>query len=212
MSHLYWKARTIVDNLRMYGFEFYNGVRVQMLLDRSNNNINKGSKRWVNKLISYNKDSMLENVEKLLLQQEAIGNPAVRLYSCVNARKMDHAIRMFQHKMIDLPWSDGIERQRFFRNLNSEFVSCLMKPENSLRAYYMLDLDCDKSVPAYVQALDHHCKIHNLPVLTKRETPNGFHYILAPFDVRIFENYNGVEVKQDGLVILNVLEQSSAPT
>src|SRR5690348_10102565 len=76
---------------------FLEGMRVQMLIDRSIGNTNKGSKRWVNKLISYDSTQFIENCRKLLEQMYYFGNPDIRLYSCVNNRYQTKAINRFQH-------------------------------------------------------------------------------------------------------------------
>lgn len=63
---------------------FKEGIHVQMLINRDIGNSNKGSRRWVNKLISTNKEEYDKNVEVLIKQQEyqsLVDNPMYPLRS-----------------------------------------------------------------------------------------------------------------------------------
>ena len=171
---------------------FTDGVRVLMLINRAIGNTNKGSYRWVNKLVSTCTEEFRENLERLAIQQDKLNNSDLRIYGAINARKTDAAVREFQIRQLKIQTDE--ERRFFYKDLNNQYVSCLMKPENRATRYYLVDID--KSDADAMQLADmapnrlHHYK-----------TPKGWHVICKPFDVRIYAGIPHVEVKKDGLMI-----------
>lgn len=195
------------------------GVRVQMLIDRGVASTNSGSKRWVKKLISTDEASFDSNVKELMEIQLAIGSKDVRLYGSVNPRKFDKAVKLFLHRQIDLDrYKRNDEYINFYSSINDKFVSCLMKPENSFRNYYLIDVDTKdedqlkeiddivrtklfeptESFGADWELVVNHAYTPDFVY----DTPNGKHYIVRPFDVRKLklEHLFYCEVKKDGLI------------
>lgn len=179
-------------------FEKYlHGVTVQMLIDRSHANTNKGSKRWVNKSISMSPEHAVENIENLLMQINSLKNTSIRLYSSLNPRKMHNAIKSFKHAQLDIGPSAESD---FYRNIQAKFVSKLMSPENKVSKYFLLDidtLDYDNIFPIDVAICE-----KNIIIRDKYRSPNGWHYIAEPFDVRFLEKHAYCDIKKDGLIIL----------
>lgn len=193
------KAKEIMEK-----FEgFTHGVRVQMLIDRSVGNTNKGSKRWINKLISTNSEEFNRNLIKILELQYYLANPDIRLYSCVNKRNLDKAIKYFNHKQLDIATEE--EKVNFYTRINERFCSCLMKPENRAESLFLIDIDCeDDSI--FQDALTFYLNSKSINAeIVKYKTPNGWHYITTPFDPRLLIIEDG-EIKKDALLLLNVLE------
>jgi len=177
------------------------GVRVVMLIDRGIMNSNKGSKRWINKIITSCKDEFIEATFSLMELQDHIGNPNIRLYSCLNDRKIDKAIALFKHKQIDL--QDDM-KLKFYCKINNSFASCLMQPENKSSKLFLLDADSkeDLEVERFIESYS---------IVTRKSYPtkNGWHYIVEPFNVKLAENCKTFEVKKDGLILLRYLEEKS---
>lgn len=189
---------------------FKEGVHVQLLIDRGVNNANRSSERWVNRLISTNPEEYDKNMEILVGQQKYIGNKDVRLYSTLNPRKMGKAVNILKHKLIDVT-----DEMDFYKRLNDRFVSCLMHKGCRDRKYYMVDID-SKDVDIF-QAVNNHIKELEAPSpIFSYPTPNGFHLIMAPFDVSIIAMINfhlfgvcllkTIEVKTDSLVLLHTID------
>lgn len=188
------------DRIQMAIDNFSDGVRVQMLIDRGVGNTNKGSKRWVNKLISHDSKSYADNVEKLLNQQKYLNNPDIRLYACVNNRKIKNAITHLRHVMIDLPESDC---EGFFCHIHDRFVSSLMQPSCKLSKNFLLDVDNPDFFPElFISSI---ALAHKIETIQYYKTPNGYHIITKPFDVRLIEDTPFVDIKRDGLMLLNTL-------
>lgn len=174
---------------------FTDGCRVMMLIDRSKQSTNKGSRRWINKLVSFDKNQFQKNLEKLLDLQLHLNNPSIRLYSCVNKRNIEKSIKYFQHKMIDL--STNEEKQRFFHQLNDNFCSALMQPENKAEKWFLIDLDTTEYDISFA--------CYGIKIVACYNTPNGSHHISEPFNPEILKHIENLEVKKDALILIHAL-------
>lgn len=183
--------------------QFTEGVRVLMLIDRAIGNTNKGSKRWLNKLVSTNSQEFYQNLEKLKNQLVYLNEPSVRIYSSINPRNLDKAIRTFQHRQLDLHTS--FEKNSFYHDIRASFVSCLMQPENREmldNKFYLVDIDSKEDSQKYLNEL----KEKDICIYDY-ETPNGWHILCKPFDVRLCKEWPNTEVKTDALMIWSVLPE-----
>jgi hypothetical protein len=181
---------------------FTDGVRVQMLIDRGIVNNNKGSRRWVNKLISYDQEGYYKNIVKLLEQQNYLADSNIRLYASVNSRKIESGIRVLHHAIIDLP-GDAIVP--YYCNIKDNFVSALMKPECRKSKYFLLDIDTQeeneiKFIDIYLS------EITEIKLIKKYKSVKGWHYVTEPFDIRFIEGLKEwVDLKNDALLLLNYI-------
>jgi len=192
-------AKDIMEKFK----DFTDGVRVMMLINRGIGNTNKGSKRWINKLISTNKDEFNENLTKLLNLQYYLNDSDIRLYTSVNPRKMYRAVKYFMHKQIDMNTDEEI--MSFYKNINNNFCSALMKPENRNDNLFLVDYDnnsYDQSLAMKTILKD--CGIN---LWHSYKTPNGYHFICDPFDPRLLSVIKDCEVKKDALILLHTLSK-----
>lgn len=171
-----------------------------MLIDRSNGNTNKGSKRWINKLISFDTEQFKKNLIKLLQLQYYLKNPDIRLYSCVNDRKLSKAINHFQHAQLDL--CDAQALMGFYSRINDKFCSSLMQPENKNSRYFLWDLDVNDPSEFFekVTLTDNRSNI-----IAMYQTVSGYHVVTKPFDPRPFGEIKNCDLKKDGLLLLHWL-------
>lgn len=177
---------------------FKQGINVLMLIDRGVQNSNKGSKRWINKIITEDCESWNNAAQKLIELQIHIGDPDVRLYSSINPRSMKKAIKTFQHKQLDL---NEDNEATFYRRINDSFCSCLMQPENRDRSLFLLDHDTKVATELNAfQVTNHDLKTHYL-----YPTPNGWHLILDPFNPELMQGMTQTELKKDALMLVNWL-------
>jgi len=188
------KAKEIVEKFEI----FSHGVRVCMLIDRGQMNSNKGSRRWVSKLISADKEQLEANIIKLLSQQEYLANPDIRLYMCVNARNMDKAIKHFQHAQLNL---DQEYKYKFYARIQDSFCSSLMKPENRAESLFLIDYDH----PEFTWKLSS----FGIKEVFRYKTPGGWHIITEPFNPKLF-GVDSDTVKKDALLLLNFSESTGA--
>lgn len=178
---------------------FRNGIRVLMLIDRGVMNANKGSRRWINKIITTDPKSWLNALERLIELQNNIGNPDVRLYGCMNDRKLDRSINMFRHRELDLQPDDKI---KFYSKINNTFCSCLMKPENKLSKYMLLDIDVNDT-----NEVDKFVSDNLIQIILTYPSKNGWHYIVNPFNIMLANGYKTFKVLKDGLLLLNWIDE-----
>ncbi len=184
----------IIEEIKLRFADYMDGVRVSMLIDRSVGNNNKGSKRWVNKIISTNQDEWISAVSKLLELQKHLNDPDIRLYACVNDRKMDRAINAFQHTLLDLQDSSKMD---FFRRINDRFCSSLMQPQCRNSKLFLIDYDFKE--PGRIDKF-----ISDNMIVVRKTYPSkrGWHYITDGFDVRLTRG-QGFDVQRDGLLLIN---------
>lgn len=182
--------------------DFTDGIRVIMLIDRGVMNANKGSKRWINKIITHDTETWLRAVNKLLELQYHLNDPDIRLYACVNDRKLDKAIQHFQHLQLDvLPE----QKLRFYTKINNTFCSALMKPEQKNSRYFLLDVDQDHKAVAPVEEITLFICKNGIKTIANYPTKNGHHFIVEPFDIRLSASLQYVTVQKDGLLLLHWL-------
>jgi len=179
---------------------FKQGINVLMLIDRGIQNSNKGSKRWINKIITDSEENWDKAVQKLIELQAHINEPAVRLYSSINPRSLKKGIKTFQHKQLDLTEDN---EATFYRRINDSFCSCLMKPENRDRSLFLLDVDSKDTseADAFLISNSGIMQYYSYP------TPNGWHYIVEPFDLRMCEDAETFEVKRDALMLISWVDK-----
>lgn len=180
---------------------FKEGIRVLMLIDRGVQNSNKGSKRWINKIITDNPHEYNIAYDKLSRLQNYLNNPSIRLYASINCRNLEKAINHFNHKQLDLI---GSEKSKFYTRINDSFCSCLMKPENRASNNFLLDIDTKdtKEVNSFLS--------NNRDIVMKYvyPTPQGWHYIVDPFNPRLCFDYSSFEVKKDALMLLRWIDDN----
>jgi hypothetical protein len=132
--------------------------------------------------------------------QYYLNEPDIRLYACLNDRKIDSAINLFKHKQIDL---NADMKERFYAKINDSFASCLMKPENRSSKYFMLDIDTKDNFE-----VDDFVAREKIQVLHTYPTKNGWHYIVSPFNVKLAEGYKTFTVNRDAMLLLHYMEIS----
>lgn len=181
---------------------FKEGVRVLMLINRGVQSSNKGSRRWVNKIITTNPYEFDLAAHSLLEMQYYLDNPDIRLYCSVNPRKMDGAINSFMHAQLDVCPDN---EYNFYRRINDSFCSCLMKPQNKAERNFLIDIDTKdiEQITAWT------IKNNHIPVLLYYPTPNGWHFITKPFDPALLIEVNNSEVKKDALMLLHWMRPDS---
>lgn len=180
--------------------EFKQGIHILLLINRGIHNSNKGSKRWVNKIIASNPDEWDNAADKLMELQNHINDPDIRLYSSINPRNMDKAIKAFQHKQLDL---NKDNENIFYRRINDSFCSCLMQPDNRTSSLFLLDCDAEEATELNSFTINNReIKMHYM-----YKTPNGWHAIIDPFNPGLLEGLSTIELKKDALMLINWIEK-----
>lgn len=94
-------------------------------------------------------------------------------------------------------------------NILGQLVSSCMRSPRKDKKRYMLDIDTKDldvlkeinfKLNKYWESLDKPWFCHKL------ETKNGWHYIVPPFDIRILQEFTDVEVKKNGMTVIEYME------
>lgn len=180
--------------------QFKEGINVLMLIDRGVANSNKGSKRWINKIIASNNEEWDRAAERLIELQIYLNNPDIRLYASINSRSMTKAIKTFQHKQLDLSSDNEIN---FYRRINDSFCSCLMQPDCRTSSLFLLDCDAKEATELNAFTITN----RDITMHCMYPTPNGWHAIMDPFNPILLEGYNTIELKKDALMLIDWIDQ-----
>ena len=174
------------------GFDITSGYRMLMLIDRSKNGKDRNPKKSVRK-ISKNRKEFVEILQEFL----DIKKEGERIYSCVNERDINKAIRIFKQNQLDADYYDEESRYSFYLDIKNRWISAIMRPQAKKESYFLLDIDTKdkKEVDEIKTRL---CKISSNFI--KYETKNGYHIICPPFNPELL---TGVEIKKDGMLLLD---------
>ncbi|MFC4405537.1 hypothetical protein [Haloarchaeobius iranensis] len=128
-----------------------------------------------------------------------------RLYLTANARDTQQALFALRRSMDDwlearLNGSEDVLRK--FGRVDSEFKSTLQSDGCRDETNFVFDLD--DATAADADALEADLR-ERTTVQLRRETPNGFHLVTAPFDYNALATDLEYELKTDGLVFVSYL-------
>lgn len=126
-----------------------------------------------------------------------------RLYLTVNARDALSAFFALRERMDEwirarLGGDEGVRDK--FKRVDREFHSVLQSDGSRADKRLLFDLDDVEPDEAVEFAED---LAAETSILLERETPNGFHYVVEPFDYTGFESDVPYELKTDGLVFVS---------
>ncbi len=172
------------------GFDVSTGYRMMMLIDRTKRGNEKN--RSIRK-VSKNKEEFIKNLEFFL----KLKKPHERIYSCVNERDVNKAIRIFKQNQLDADYQEEELRNNFYQDIKNRWISSLMQPQARKERWFLIDIDTKEK-----EEVDK--IVYDLGQITrnyvKYETENGWHIICSPFNPSLLPNE---DIKKDGLVLLD---------
>ena len=125
------------------------------------------------------------------------------MYVSVNARDTVSAYENFKKKLVEYE-NQAMHGKEDFRkplmNLDVTWYSACLKPNARGTKYFLLDID-NKTQELRDRLTDVVLPLSG-PILVEKETRNGYHWIVKPFDVRVLEGLEDVSVQKDGLLYL----------
>lgn len=117
-----------------------------------------------------------------------------RIHKTVNKRSVSKAWRQLQHKIIDDP--------EIPYKLESAWKTVLLQPASRGERKFMLDIDTLE--PDHLELLNSRLKDNNIQIIESFPSPNGYHFVTLPFDVRIVNDLHFVSIHRDGYVFLEL--------
>ena len=178
--------------------EYTEGVRVLFLLHRNKEGGGNNEHSKIRKIITTNTDEFLEALTEL----EDLKNESklpLRIYSTVNPRNMEKAIRKFKEMQLESDYQDEKSRYGFYFDVKNRLISALMRPSSKADSNFLIDLDncCERSLKTICKKLEKKTEI-----LMTYNTKSGYHVITKPFDYTKLDD-DRIQVNPDGLLLLD---------
>jgi hypothetical protein len=186
---------------------FDNSDMVYVILGVSRNKLNKETKKEKRITKVIRKESDIEKLYDSIVSQ-LIGT-SFYIYVSVNARDVKKAAINLNKKIIDVVAGDDMT---YLKSLDAKWISELMKESAKFnRGNYMIDLDKDESLSENESLyswdnpyeMDDNLFKIGIDVIKERKTPNGYHIVCKPFDVRLIEIYRDASIKKDEVIFVN---------
>jgi len=176
--------------------DFTDGYRViQLILRKSDGGGTNNDK--VRKYISTNPQEFYENILKCL-KYDFCSEKKFRIYSTVNVRNVDKAIREFKTLQLNADYDPNHIRNDFYNDTRNRWISALMKPSCKATSFFLIDVDHDSPSEAGE-------KLQALGIATHKvyRTKNGWHFITDPFDPSLMAGLKDTGVQKDSLLLLH---------
>lgn len=176
---------------------FRDGIRVLLLVHRK-----KDGSTWRDRhkelVITDCEEHFNKQLERLIEKAKA-SKDRLRVYSTVNRRNMQKAIREFKTRQLAIDYSDPLTMTMFYRTIHDKFISCLMQQNCRDETIFKFDVDIKdyRNKMNLLGELEEHTKI-----LSINETKQGWHIFTEPFNPNLidYKKYY-TEFNKDSLVL-----------
>lgn len=186
---------------------FTDGVRVLFLIWRNKEGAKVVRNLKIRKLISSDEEEFEKCLEQLLDLKERYAELPLRIYSTVNKRNMDKAIRKFKELQLENDYQDKAQFYGFYKDIKNRWISSLMRPSSRLETQFIIDIDNEDK--DYLKKIESEILEHT-ELIKKYKTKNGYHLIVKPFNPNLIKSYGNdghiytdVSIKKDGLILLD---------
>jgi len=187
--------------------DFTDGTRVLFLIWRNKDGAKVSRNLKIRKLISSNEEEFEKCLEQLLDLRERYSELPLRIYSSVNKRNIDKAIRKFKELQLENDYQDKEQFNRFYKDIKNKWISSLMRPSSRAETQFIIDIDNNNT--DYVNTIEDEMLEHTT-IIKKYKTKNGYHLIVKPFNPNLIKSYSkdgyirsDVSLKVDGLILLD---------
>ena len=179
--------------------DFMDGYRFIMLTARGKEGGKKSKPdRIAKRVISKNKEEFIKLYNDLL----AIKKPDERIYSCVNKRDINKAIRLFKQRQLDADYYDKESKTGFYLDIKNRWLGAMMCPQSRVETKFLIDVDNIIGDKSDISIVDKHLKDIKVKVLLKYRTKNGWHIITKPFNPALYDSRFG-DIHKDALLLLS---------
>lgn len=189
------KAEHIFDEFK----DFTDGFRVLFLIHRNKEGGETNNTKF-KKVITTNSKEFKEELAKLLDYKERNREIPYRIYSCVNSRNIEKAVKQFKYEQLDADYYGAEQKWDFYLNIKNRWIGCMMQPNQRATSFFLYDIDDEEGKDMYGEAL-HLIPVENIVKCYK--TKNGWHIITTPFNHTTINLPKGIEMKKDGLLLLS---------
>lgn len=177
--------------------DFMDGNRMIMLIHRGKEGgKNDRGDRVSKRKISKNKEEFVEIVKEFLVLKAESDKP-LRIYSAVNKRDIDKAIREFKQRQLDSDYYDEDSRQGFYLDIKNRWISCVMSPKCRAETKFIIDIDDGEDDIDFIKEK---LELLSVKILLEYKTKNGTHIITEPFNPNLLPE---ADINKDGLLLLD---------
>ena len=179
---------------------YSDGVRIILLVHRSKEGGagRKIQRTNLRKVITKNSEEFFQIVGEM---QDFMSKDdrTLRIYSTVNGRNINKAVRKFKQEMLDNDYNPDRIKEKFYLDIKNKWVGCLMSSSAKAESSFLLDLDgCDdRSFHSIYNLVEKLTRIQ-----TYYQTKNGYHIITDPFNHTKLDK-DMITVLPDGLLLLD---------
>lgn len=182
---------------------FKEGVRVLLLMLRAKDGGSaKTDRKATKKVITQSPAEFDEALSEL----RSLWQPDQRIYSTINARSIDKAVRLFKYRQLDADYFAVDDRNSFYLDLENRWVSCLKDSKAAIGSLFLFDIDNDnkdssrivdnlRSKPASILG-----KVF-FSVVDDYATRGGRHIITTPFNPSTVEPYTQATLMKNALML-----------
>lgn len=179
--------------------QFKQGYRILMLILRSKEGgkVNKPD-RVAKKVISRNETEFEEKFQKLL----SIKKEGERIYSTIDERDIEKAIRTFKFRQLENDYADSNSHYDFYTDIWNRWISSLQAVTSKKGTLFLVDIDSDEENGQNVGAEERIRKEisdNKLEIIHEYNTKNGKHIILKPFNPAIVS----FQVQKNAMMLLS---------
>jgi len=176
---------------------FTDGYRCLFLIHRNKEGGNTNNTK-ARKLISRNKVEF-KKLLRDLVEEKKYSDIPYRIYSSLNERNFEKAIRQFKYEQLEADYYDQVQKENFYLDIKNRFLGALMQPSQRKTSLFMFDVDDEEGRDVMGEAL---CSLPPEHIVMQYKTKNGWHIITEPFNYTKIIFPKGCEFKKDGLILL----------
>ena len=198
------------ENPRLYNIlakfkDYTEGTRVMFLMSRRKDENGDKRSEKIRKIITTSHDEFSNALNLFLNAQDKAFSFGMnlRIYSSVNARNMNKAIREFKQRQLDRDFDSIQIRNQFYCLVKDQFISCMMKQHCKETSFFLLDVDQEDATEIFIHIENLNEAGKNIKILGSFPTKNGWHVITTPFDPKYVDGIKNVSVQKDGLLLLS---------
>jgi len=164
--------------------KFSDGVRVILVTNRKGN-----EKFFISRHRQEFEQKVKEEYEKL--------QSGFRIYSNVNKRNLEKAIRLFKEQQLKADYIEQL-RKPFYTRIERYFISALSSPSSRDEKQFIIDID-DLSIENEIKNL---MSMNNIKSIFEYGTITGKHIVVEPFNVKLIPLSDKVHVLKDGMLLI----------
>jgi hypothetical protein len=194
IQDLWKKAENIADEFK----QFTHGYRTLLLIHRAKEGAVKANNSHLKKFISGNHKEFVEYLYKLLYLKEN-SKDTLRIYSQVNCRDFNKAIREYKERQLEADYYSQEDKESFYKDTHNRFVSAFSKPSCRIETNFIIDCDDLRENETALREISNAGL--NDKIIMQYPTKNGWHIVTKAFNPNLLENMSS-KVNKDGLLLL----------